>query len=150
MSESTVRFLKHHILLWIVFCVIFTLAALGIELLEGNKITTTEYYGLMNLGFVIIFLEFIGILIMYPMTFFQLTLLLNWQVRSNILKIVIYTVAGGASGLWIFQLLYGDFDNYFVTGYGLNVSTSIVIFSFAAFLYGGVDFLLHSKKSPQA
>jgi len=142
MSEPTMKFLKHHILLWIVFCFVFTLAVLGLELLEGNKITTTEYYGLSNLGFVIIFIEFIGILIVYPITFFPLTLLLHWLVRSNILKTVIYTVAGGASGLWIFQLLYGDFDNYFVTGYGLDVSTSIILFCVAALLYSGADLLL--------
>ena len=145
MSESTVKFLKYYVLLWIVFCFIFTLAALGLELIEGNKITTTLYYGLNNLGFVIIFLEFIGIIIIYPISFFPLSLLLNWLVRSNIAKMIIYTFAGGASGLWIFQILYGDLDNYYVTGYGLNISTSIILFGIAAFLYGGIDFLLRKS-----
>jgi len=142
MSEPTMKFLKHNILLWIAFCFLFTLAIFGLELIEGNKITTTEYYGLRNLAFVIIFIEFISIIIIYPVSFFLLTLLLNWLVRSNIIKIIVYTLIGGASGVWIFQLLYGDFDNYYVNGYGLNVSTSIILFCVAAFLYGGVDFIL--------
>lgn len=142
MSETTVRFLKHYILLWVAFCFIFTLAIFGLELLEGNKITTTEYYGLRNLGFVIIFMEFIGILIIYPISFFPLTILLNWLLRSNLVKVSIYIFAGGLSGCWIFHILYGDFDNYFVTGYGLHQSTSIILFCVAALLYGGLDFLL--------
>lgn len=128
MSEPTVRFLKHYILLWVAFCFLFTLAIFGLELIEGNKITTTEYYGLRNLGFTIIFIEFIGIVIFYPISFFPLTLLLNWLVRSNVIKFIIYTFAGGLSGLWIFHLLYGNFGNYFVNGYGLNQETAILLF----------------------
>lgn len=135
MNAKTMRFLKHYCLLWAAFCIIFTLAIFTLELIEGNKITTTEYFGLRNLGFVIIFLEFIGINIIYPISFFPLTLLLNWLVRSNIAAIILFTIIGCVSGWWIFQKLYADFDNYFVDGYGLNVSTAIILFGVAALLY---------------
>lgn len=136
MNEKTKKLLKHYSLLWAGFCIIFTLAIFALELIEGNKITTTEYYGLMNLGFVIIFIEFIAILIFYPITFFPITLLFNWFIRSNIAAVVLFTIMGCVSGWWIFQKLYADFDNYFVDGYGLNVSTAIILFGAAALLYG--------------
>lgn len=136
MNEKTKKLIKHYSLLWAGFCIIFTIAIFALELIEGNKITTTEYYGLMNLGFVIIFIEFIAILIFYPITFFPITLLFNWLVRSNIVAVVLFTIMGCVSGWWIFQKLYADFDNYFVDGYGLNVSTAIILFGAAALLYG--------------
>jgi len=41
---------KHSIRMSLIFSILFLLATIGLELIEGYKITTTAYYGLKNMG----------------------------------------------------------------------------------------------------
>lgn len=133
--------------LWIVFSVAFTSAALGLELVEGNKITTTEYYGLRNMGGIFMVFCLLSSIVLYVVTFFPLTLLCARFVKPLLARIVIYSIAGGAIGIWAFDQFYDLRDDYYVMGYGLNLESAIFLFGAAGFLYSVVDkFLDHTIK----
>ncbi|MDQ8734385.1 hypothetical protein [Paenibacillus sp. LHD-38] len=130
-------------IMWIPFILLFTAAAWGLELWEGNKITTTEYYGLRNLGFAFIAMMFLGATSVYPIAVAPFSMLVYKFVSSLLVRIVIYSVAGGASGIWIFHRLY---DDYFVRGYGPQLSSSVLIFASAGLLYALIDHFFDVKK----
>lgn len=44
------QFTKHYGVMWIVFVFLVSIGAFVLEIMEGEKIKTTEYYGLQNLG----------------------------------------------------------------------------------------------------
>ncbi|WP_202081726.1 hypothetical protein [Caldalkalibacillus salinus] len=133
----------HYLIMWGVFTILFTLATVGLEILEGNKIKTTEYYGLMNLGFLMfIVFYFIFGLIIYPISFLPLTFLANKFVNSTIVRIVIYSIIGGISGIGAFNRLYGG---YFINRYELNISSAIIVFGVSGLIYALVDYISENK-----
>lgn len=136
---------KHHLIMWGVFTILFTLANVGLEILEGNKITTTEYYGLRNTGIIFIQFHFIFGLIIYPISFLPLTFLANKFVNSFILRVVIYSLIGGISGIWATNRLYGFRDGYFINGYELNISSGIIVFGVSGLIYALIDYVSKSK-----
>ncbi|OZQ64743.1 hypothetical protein CA600_16120 [Paenibacillus sp. VTT E-133280] len=68
-----------HIMLWFVSTILFTLATFGLELWKGNKISTAEYYGVQNIGFVFIFLAFLFSAVLYPIIIFPF----SWVVHKS-------------------------------------------------------------------
>lgn len=138
---------RYHFEMWIVFSIIFTFAALGLELIEGYKITTTAFYGLKNAGPVLVLYYFTFYMMLYPVSVLPLTLIVNRYIkRSNqILKSIVYIIGGGLFGAWFFDKVYGHADGSFIRGYNLNISTSIILFSIAGLLYFLVDYKLKNK-----
>lgn len=125
--------------MWGFFTILFTFAILGLEIFEGNKITTTEYYGLRNMGIIFILFHFIIGLIIYPISFFPLSFLINKFLNILIVRLVIYSLIGVFSGIWTFNRLYGFADGYFINGYELNMSSAIIIFGVSGLVYALVD-----------
>ena len=141
---------KHYLTLWGVFIILFTLANVGLEILEGNKITTTEYYGLRNIGIMFILFHFILGFIIYPISFLPLTYLTNKFVNSSIVRVVIYSLIGGISGVWAFNRLYGYVGDYYINGYELNISSAIIVFGVSGFIYALVDYYIFKKSNQLA
>jgi len=132
--------------MWIIFSVIFTIAALGLEIIEGYKITTTAYYGLKNAGVAIIIFNFIFCMFIYPISFLLLTYIVNRYIKHYlIIKSIVYTIAGGLSGIWAFNKIYGYAEGSFIKGYNLNINTSIVLFSIAGLLYFLMDYKINKE-----
>ncbi|QJD81950.1 hypothetical protein [Cohnella herbarum] len=127
---------RYCLTMWVSFAILFNLSVLGLEILEGNKITTTEYYGLQNIGIIFIGMIFLTTSFLYPVTLLPLTWLIRKWVKSPTIRIAFYTLLGGLCGMFIFRFLY---DDYFVRGYDLQISTSIVIFSFFGLVYALID-----------
>lgn len=136
---------RRYLMTWLYFTFLFTLAAFFLDLFEGNKITTTEYYGLRNLGFAFVISTVLFVFILYPVSFLLLTIFLNRFLSSFITRIIIYAVAGGLSGIWAFNKLYDYQNDYFIKGYDLNISTSIILFALAGLIYGFFDSYLKKK-----
>ncbi|WP_336776322.1 hypothetical protein [Paenibacillus sp. MMO-58] len=135
-----------YIWLWVVFIILFTMAAIGLEILEGNKITTTEYYGLRNMGSIFVMFCLLCSIVIYAVTFFPLTLLLTRFVKLLPARIVLYSIAGGIVGIWVFDQFYDLGDDYYVKGYGLNVNSALILFGLAGFFYSIMDKFLERKK----
>ncbi|WP_226669646.1 hypothetical protein [Metabacillus litoralis] len=135
---------KYYLTMWGVFALLYTLAAVGMEFFEGNKITTTLYYGLRNIGFGFILFNLVHSIIVYPISFLPLTFLLNKFTKSFSLRIIIYSFVGGISGIWVFRHLYG-FENL-ISSYELNRSSAIIMFGISGFVYALVDYYNTKKK----
>ncbi|MCM3630962.1 hypothetical protein M3194_26905 [Paenibacillus glycanilyticus] len=131
--------------LWIVFAIVFTLAAIGLELLEGNKITTTEYYGLRNMGSIFVAFCLLCSIVFYLITFLPLTFLCTRFVKFLLGRMIIYTIAGAVGGIWVFDQFYALDDDYYVKGYGLNLNSAMILFGLAGFIYAWMDRYLEKK-----
>lgn len=132
--------IKQYIILLIIFPIIFTLATIGLELMEGNKITTTAYYGLRNIGVLFIFFIYPFSVILYCIIFLPLTLIMNKFYESNgILKIIIFSFVGCLCGIWAFNKLYGYAEGSLIRGYNLNISSAIILYSLAGLIYSIFD-----------
>lgn len=127
---------KHYFLLWIGATLLLSASVLGVELLEGYKISTTEYMGLMNIGPILIVMFGLTAFLLVPVTLVPVSLLIRRFVRLSALRIILYTLAGAALGRWIFHSFY---DDRFVREYGLHASTSIIIFLSAGLAYALID-----------
>ncbi|NIK76482.1 hypothetical protein FHS15_001607 [Paenibacillus castaneae] len=136
-----------HIILWF-FCIIcFTIAAVSLEMLEGFKITTTEYYGLRNLGLSFIFMVFLVSLILYPIFLFPLSWVIRFFVKSLVGKVFIFSCLGVIGGILLFHELY---DDYFVLEYVLNMRSSILLFGFFGFIYALLENYLHNSQESRS
>jgi hypothetical protein len=144
--DLVLKFFKHYFMMWLIFSILTTLTTLGLELLEGNKITTTEYYGLRNLGVTFIIFSLLTSIAIYPFSFFPLTLLVNAFINSLIVRVIIYLFVSGASGICIFNRLYNYTNGYLIKSYELNMYTSIILFSVAGLIYGLLDYFLKNKE----
>ena len=125
--------------MWCSFVVLFTIATIGLEVFEGNKITTTEYYGLRNLESSFILVISLFVIAVYPVSFLPLTMIITRFVNPFIARVIIYTLLGGISGIWVFHKLYGFADKYYINGYELERNNAIFIFGIAGLLYSLVD-----------
>jgi hypothetical protein len=141
--------LAKYFLLWFCYIILFVAAVLGLEIIEGSKITSTEYSGLRNSGIIFFFLTLTGGIFLYVITFLPLSLLLNWLVRSHIIRIIIYVIVAVAGGLLLFVSLYGSFllDG---RGYGLNSWSACIIFGIVGLIYGYMEHLLNNKIRQQS
>jgi len=137
-SKHSIRF-KHYAVMWAVYAILFTAALFALELTEGNKITTTEYYGLRNIGPVYLVMLASIPVVLYPVTLMPLTMLLGRFVHPLLPRLLIYAALGCAAGYRIFHGMYEFADGYFIRGYGLNQSTGIWMFGTAGLLYGLAD-----------
>lgn len=140
-------FTKHYGAMWIVFVILVFVGALGLEIMEGLKITTTEYYGLTNLGntylVIIFFLICFPSSVLYFVAVLPLSVLLRkgtfamFFVRTNI-----FIVLGAAGGKLLFQKLFMD---HLIKGYDLNEFTAIIIFGACGLAYSLIDAFLMKK-----
>jgi len=122
--------------MWISFTILFTAAVTGLERIEGYKVTTTEYLGLLNMGTRFILLPLIASFLMYPVTLFPFSWLVRKFVKHIIARSLIYCFVGCMAGMSVFHELYHD---DFVQRYQLNLSSSIVLFGIAGLLYAYVE-----------
>ncbi|WP_127534477.1 hypothetical protein [Paenibacillus kobensis] len=130
-------------MLWPVFAVMFVCAVWSLELIEGNKITTTEYYGLRNLGGGFLYYFFIIAAFLYPIAVLPLMFILHRWVRFAWLRTVLYTSLGVFVGWRIFRFLYEQF----VSQYELNASSALIIFGLLGLLYGILDAFMAKKEA---
>lgn len=130
-----------HIMLWIISTVVFTLASSGLELIEGDKITTTEYYGFRNIGFVIIFLNFLFSSVLYPIVLFPLSWIAR-KISNPFISRVMILILSAIGGYVFFYKAYND---RFILEYHLNSSTAIILFGIAGFVYVLVDYFIERK-----
>lgn len=127
----------HCLIMWVPFIVLFGLAGVGLEILEGNKIRTSEYMtGLRDFGIGYVFLMGSYAFILYPITFWPLTFILSKIVKNWIFKVVTFTLFGGGIGAFSLKFIYGF---RFIVEYHLNIVSSIILFGIAGILYTMVE-----------
>jgi len=131
-----------HFFLWIAIIILFASAAVVLELFEGNKIMTTEYYGLRNIKLIFVFMMFVYALVFYPITLFPISFAIRKVVSSQIISFFIYSLLGGIGGIFMFRFLY---DDDFVSQYDLKMSSSILIFAVVGFIYAFTENMLHRR-----
>ncbi|WP_225446163.1 hypothetical protein [Paenibacillus rhizovicinus] len=114
---------------------LFFAAALSLELLEGSKITTSEYYGLRNIGLVFVFLIVLEAVlcasIMVP-----ISILISKFVKAAFGRVLLYFIFGLIGGSYMFNHLYNE---SYVREFDLNISTAILLFGAVGILYALID-----------
>ncbi|SDS62596.1 hypothetical protein SAMN05444162_1886 [Paenibacillaceae bacterium GAS479] len=120
-----------YVILCVIYFAVFMGALLGVEWIEGRKITSTEYYGLMNLGGGYIILIFFVAVILYVPVVLPLTLIVNRWLRHPLLQGILFI----GLALWAGQIQYRNYGEYFIGGYGLQPYTSWWVFGAAGILY---------------
>ena len=125
----------HCLIMWIPFGLLFFLAGLGLEALEGSKIKTSEYTGPADFG--IIYLLFTGpfAFMLYPISFLPLTFIVSKFIKSLLFKVIIFSFWGGVIGAFAFEIIYARF----IKEYNLSMISSIIIFGMAGILYALVE-----------
>ncbi len=127
----------HCLIMWVPFIVLFALAGVGLEILEGNKIRTSEYMtGLRDFGIGYVFLMGSYAFILYPLTFWPLTFILSKFIKNRIFKMAIFTLFGGGIGAFSLIVIYGS---RFIVEYHLNIVSSIILFGIAGLFYTLVE-----------
>ncbi|MGF7033660.1 hypothetical protein J2T17_004608 [Paenibacillus mucilaginosus] len=138
--------LKPYLKLWFPFVLAVTAAALGLESIEGYKIKTTEYYGLMNLGadyfLVIIIMVSLPSLVLYPLIGVPVSLIMRRWIGSAAVRTVLYAWIGVLGGMWFFN------ENYLedmVVRFDLRISTAAICFGMAGLFYALLEHFLISR-----
>lgn len=134
---------KYNLIMCGIFVSLYTIATMVLEFFEGNKITTTLYYGLRNIGFGFVLYNLVFSFLLYLISFLPLTLLLNKFVESLFLRIIVYSFIGGISGIWIFNHLYNYQD--FIRSYEFNKSSAIIVFGVSGTIYALVEYYLFNR-----
>ncbi|OXM14861.1 hypothetical protein CGZ75_18520 [Paenibacillus herberti] len=119
-----------YVILCVVYIIIFMGALLMVELIEGRKITTTEYMGLTNMGGGYVILAFFFTVILYVLAVLPLTLVVNRWLRHPLLQGVLFT----GLAIWAGQFQYRSYE-FFIEGYGVQPWTSWWVFGTAGILY---------------
>ncbi|GKU76496.1 hypothetical protein [Paenibacillus sp. L3-i20] len=132
---------KIYSLMWFVFIVLFSTAVIGLEIVEGDKITTTEYYGLNNLGVSFVFFVVIFSAAAYFFTLLPLSIFIRTFLKATLERMISYTVLFSLSGIVVFHVL---FDDYFIESYGLNGGIAVLLFGIIGFSYAVVEITLDS------
>lgn len=127
---------------WLIFILLFNAAALGLELAEGSKITTTEYYGYHNIGFTFVALMFLSSCVLYPVALLPLSMLISKLVRAVLVRVLLYCMIGIVGGVMMFNQLY---DNLFIQEYGLNRGTAMLLFGVVGVIYALLDQYLQHR-----
>lgn len=125
-----------YLILWAAFTLTGTVAACSLERMEGWKITTTEYYGLHNLGNAFVALMALTASFAYLVLVLPLSLLISRIVAAAWGRLIVYGILGGVGGRFVFRWLYND---GFRREYGLNVSTAILIFAVAGIVHALIE-----------
>lgn len=135
------KLFKHCLLMWVPFILIAGSAAVLLEMIEGLKITTTEYYGLMNMGSMYIMLLFFIAIIYYPLFGAPISILISISRVKPVIAVPVCGLLGALGGVYVFNNSYDAYgDGYFVRGYDLHMSTAIIIFAIAGCCYAIVDY----------
>ena len=138
----------HYGMMWLVFATLLTGAVIGLELVEGNKITSTQYYGLRNMGGIFILLIFLVSIVLYPFTFLPLTLLVHRWIRPFPIRLLIYGGIGGACAIWVFNRLYNDPPgSHFIDAYDLNLASAVILLLLVGLLYGLADYYVGKRNA---
>ncbi|WP_418037493.1 hypothetical protein [Paenibacillus xylanilyticus] len=140
---------KRFLLLGLVFVGLIITGAIVLEVLEGYQITTTEFYGIRNIGFLTYSLSLLfayghHVAAIYVIIVIPISWLLRKRVHSTMIRILIYICSWGVGGIWVFDQLYSE---YFVVGYGLNRLTSIWIFAVIGLLYAITEHRILKSRS---
>lgn len=131
-----------HMILWMLSVALFVLASITLELLEGYKITTTEYYGLQNIGFAYVAVQFLFSVILYPIILGPISWITQ-KIAPGVIGALILILLWGAGGYAIFHRSYQD---RFVEEYGLSNVTAILLFGLAGMMYALAEFFLEKKR----
>lgn len=137
----TLRVARYFVL-WFVFIFLFTGAIVGLEYIEGYKIATTEYYGLRNLGFVLVIIPILLSSLVYPVIVFPLSWLIGsmrWVRASLLLYALLYAVMWAGVGGFLF---YECYDARFIQEYELHVSTAVILFGTVGLVYAWIEWRL--------
>lgn len=111
-----------------------------LETIEGNRITTTEYYGLKDFGLFYIFIAWAISIIYYPIVGAPITVILHFLKTKLPLSMAISGFLGMVGGVYAFNKLFNSqYDGYFVQQYDLQMSTAIIIFIVAGCAYAAAD-----------
>ncbi|PWV97882.1 hypothetical protein DFQ01_12069 [Paenibacillus cellulosilyticus] len=125
-----------YLILWFASVVMFNGAFIGLELLEGNKITTTEYYGLRNMGVAFLFITFF-LSIVVSAIYLLVTAALHLLARRVWpLHYALYCGLGIYAGSYFFDVLYNE---SFVREFHLHKSSAYMLFGLAGALYSILD-----------
>ncbi len=127
--------------MWVIFMALFFIGTMGLEMTEGLKIGTTEYYGLRNIGVVFLFATFIVYGLpasaLYVAIVIPASVLLRQKNRAALLaKIAIFTALGCAGGKAMFDAMFMD---HLVDWYELNENTAVAIFGACGLAYALID-----------
>ncbi|MGG4342414.1 hypothetical protein [Paenibacillus lautus] len=128
-----------YFVLWFVFILMFTGAIVGLEYIEGYKIATTEYYGLRNMGLVLVIIPIFLSSILYPVIVLPLSWLIGMirRVRASlILYALLYAVMWAGAGAFLF---YESYEVRFIQEYELQVSTAIILFGVVGLVYAWIE-----------
>ena len=135
-------------MMWLVFAMVLTGAVIGLELIEGDKITSTQYYGLRNMGGIFILFILLCSLVLYPFTCLPLTLLVHRWIRPFSIQLLIFTGVGGICGMWVFDMLYNDPPgSHLRDAYNLHIASAVILFGLAGLVYGLVDYYIGKRKA---
>ncbi|MEK4425630.1 hypothetical protein [Solibacillus sp. FSL K6-1523] len=124
----------HSLIMWIPFILLFSIATVGLETVEGNKIRTTEYLGLDEIGPAYLLLTTALFVMLYPISFLSLTFIVNKYVIKSKVKIAMFTLLGGMLGVLVFKILYNSRFG-FIEEYNLNILSAIILFAIAGLLF---------------
>lgn len=138
---------KHYGVMWIAFVMLVFISAFGLEIAEGMKVKTTEYYGFTNLGgmyFVIIFiLTCLPATALYFVAVVPLSVILRKGTSVTFLIRTVFFIGLGASaGKFLF---YEKFQDHLILQYGLNELTAMIIFGACGIAYSLMDTVLASR-----
>lgn len=126
----------HSLIMWIPFVMLFSCAAFGVELIEGNKIRTSEYFGLDGFGPFLLFVYTSLLVMLYPISFLPLTFIVSKFVKKPVFKMILFTLFGGGMGAIVFKIIY---DARFVEEYHLSIISPILLYSAAGLLFTLVE-----------
>lgn len=121
----------HCLIMWTPFGLLFSFAAFGLEVVEGNKIITSGYFALIYLV-IAASLAFI----FHPISFLPLTFVVSKFIESLWFRVVLFTFFGGVIGTFAFEKIY---DFLFIEEYNLSLLHSIIIFGIVGLLYALVE-----------
>lgn len=128
--------LYHYLIMSIPFVILFAFAGLGLEVLEGNKIRTSEYMGLSELGLAPLLILAPLAFVFYVVLFLPLTLVVNKFITSLVFKRVTFTCIGGILGAIAFGKFYSP---QLIEEYNLSIISAIILFSIAGLLYSLIE-----------
>ncbi|MDQ0242793.1 hypothetical protein J2S09_000329 [Bacillus fengqiuensis] len=130
---------KRYAILLLTFPLLVGFGVWLVEVIEGNKITTTEHidFGVMNIFFGSIF-GFVA----YVISILPFTLLFEKFFNKPFAKFIVYTFIGYMIGRFVFEKSYLP---HHVEEYHLNELTSILVFGFIGCLYAIIDIYTFNK-----
>lgn len=114
------------------------------ELAEGLKISTTEYFGLQNFGFVLIAIAFFFAAVLYPILLLPLSMVIRKFIRKLWVRLLIYSLLGAIGGRMVFRGLY---EQRYVTEYHLNIGSAVLFFTAIGIIYALTDYWLEHYAS---